>query len=360
MAAAAALRTSCRSLKMIARHRFHEGCKETNYEIARMHFKICERSCTRLNSTGDLSVCYWILGELASNKQYYSKATMFYEKAINTYTLARTFSQYQPSLSVIYARYSYALAGKNRLLPQSKPACDEEDEHRPNPQSDPEHLSQPIRSSSVDCSRTPSPTQGTSDKDSDTIESFSIMDCDALWSNSEPCQDRSPTYIVVTGHCQSESSKRETSTKREKAAGCYHSAPEPSHVLQPNKSSSVTESRTPPPTQGTSDINDSGTTESLSTMGDCDSDTQWQNGEPCQDPSPPYIVVTGPYQSESKGEDNLELEKAVEEIGSTNDSIHSVNIQIPGLMEREPICIPSTVQHFPAVHEYQNPWALIP
>ena len=73
---AAAFRKTCRSLnryqdnylEMIARHRFHEGRKENDYEITRRHLKVCEQNCTRLKSTGDLSVCYWILGELASNK----------------------------------------------------------------------------------------------------------------------------------------------------------------------------------------------------------------------------------------------------------------------------------------------------
>ena len=214
---AAALRTSYRSLnrnsdaylEMIARHQFHEGCKENNnYEVAKRHLKICKQTCTKLKSTGDLSVCYWTLGELASNKQYFSKASVFYEKAISTYTSARTFAQFQPSLSTIYARYSYALAGKDKLLPQPQPTCDEEDEHRPNPQSEPEHLNQPVES------RTPSPTQGISDIDRNSVmmtpelapdthstdgngttESLSMLsdyESDIQWPNGESCQQSGP------------------------------------------------------------------------------------------------------------------------------------------------------------------------
>ena len=132
---AVALRKSCQSLnrsqdnlEMIARRRFHEARKENDYEIARRHLKICERNYSRLKSTGDLSVCYWTLGERASNKQYFSKASIFYKKAIKMYASARTLAQFQPSLSAIYARYSYALAGKDHLLPQPQITYDVEDE----------------------------------------------------------------------------------------------------------------------------------------------------------------------------------------------------------------------------------------
>lgn len=191
---AAALRTTYRSLnrssdayrlEMIARHRFHEGRKESNYEIARRHLKICEQSCTRLNSAGDLSVCYWTLGELASNEQYYRKATMFYEKAISMYGSARTFSQFQPALSILYARYSYAQAGKDRLLPQSHPTHDIEDEHRPNLQ-----IAEPAPASP--------------DVHSGTTESNDYKS-KIHWAKGEQCQDVSHTYngMVVIEYCES-------------------------------------------------------------------------------------------------------------------------------------------------------------
>ena len=275
---AAVLRTSYRSLnrnsdtylEMIARHRFHEGRKENNYEVAKRHLKICEQTCTRLRSTGDLSVCYWTLGELASNKQYFSKASMFYEKAISTYDLARFFSQFQPSLSVIYARYSYAQAGKNRLLPQ--PTCDVEDEHRPNPQSEPEHLNQPIRSSSVDESRTPSPTQGTLEVDRNSM--------------------------------------------------MMHPQMTPELALD---------------THGT---DDSGTTESLSMLSDYESDILWPIGESCQ-------------------QSGLELEEAVEEVGSSD--VHVVNTPCPyaSSNDGELTHMSSTMQRFFGVHGDHNPQALV-
>ncbi|MCG8622735.1 MAG: hypothetical protein MJE68_12165, partial [Proteobacteria bacterium] len=84
--------------------------------------------------------------------------------------------QFQPSLSVIYARYSYALAGRDRLLPQSEPHLQPIDEHRPNPQSEPE---QPIIiSSSVDEfePRAPSPTpEGASDVDENSTVTPTCM-----------------------------------------------------------------------------------------------------------------------------------------------------------------------------------------
>jgi hypothetical protein len=192
---------------MIARHRFHEGHKESDYEIARRHLKICEQNCTRLKSTGDLSVCYWTLGEKASNKQYFSKASMFYEKAINTYSSAKTLSKFQPSLSVIYAHYSYALAGKDHLLPQSQTTYDVEDEHRPNPQS---HVSQP---GSVTESGTPNLTQSTYQSpelvsDIHSVNEGSTISPDTMdykskirWPKGIPCKDASRTYCgtVVTG-----------------------------------------------------------------------------------------------------------------------------------------------------------------
>ena len=211
---AVALRKSCRSLnrspdylEMIARHRFHEARKENDYEIARRHLKICEQNCSRLESTGDLSVCYWMLGERASNKQYFSKASMFYEKAINMYASARTFAQFQPSLSAIYARYSYALAGKDHLLPQPQTTYAIEDEHRPNPQS---HANQPR---SINESGTPSPSQSPSQSPELVTDTHNpghnsispgITDYKSKirWPKGVSCQDASQG-TVVTGSCES-------------------------------------------------------------------------------------------------------------------------------------------------------------
>ena len=207
---AAALRTSYRSLnrnsdaylEMIALHRFHEGRKANSYEVARRHLKVCEQTCTRLRSAGDLSVCYWTLTELASNKRYYSKASTFYEKAIHMYSSPKMLVQFQPSLSAIYARYSYALAGRDRLLPQSQPhpqpMCDVEDEHRPNPQSEPE---QPIiRSSSVDEPRAPSPTpEGVSDVDENSTVTPTLPSGSMPISSGSSQQFSEPAIASVIG-----------------------------------------------------------------------------------------------------------------------------------------------------------------
>ena len=237
---AAALRTSYRSLnknsdaylEMIALHRFHEGRKANNYEVARRHLKVCEQTCTRLRNAGDLSVCYWTLAELASNKQYYSKASMFYEKAIHTYSSPKMLEQFQPSLSAIYARYSYALAGRDRLLPQSQPHPQPIDEHRPNPQSEPE---QPIiRSSSVDEfePRAPSSTpEGASDVDENSTV-------------TPTCTSSSESVPISSGSSQQSS--------------------EPATA---------------------SDIDDDGTYDRydpLSTLSDYESDIQWPDGEQCE------------------------------------------------------------------------------
>ena len=227
--AAVALRKTCRSLnrnpdtyfEMIARHRFHEGRKESDYEVARRHLKICEQNCTRLKSTGDLSVCYWTLGEKASNKQYFSKASMFYEKAINTYGSARTLSKFQPPLSFIYARYSYALAGKGQLLPQLQPTYDVGDEHRPNLQSG---INQP-RTVSVNESGTQSISQSPeslSDEHSmnegSTI-SPGIADYKSKihWPRGVPCKDASTMYcgMIVAGNCAGSPSELEEAVEEE-------------------------------------------------------------------------------------------------------------------------------------------------
>lgn len=235
---AAALRTSYRSLnkksdaylEMIALHRFHEGRNANNYEVARRHLKVCEQTCTRLRSAGDLSVCYWTLAELASNKQYYSKASMFYEKAIHTYSSPKMLEQFQPSLSAIYAHYSYALAGRDRLLPQSQPHLQRIDEHRPNPQSEPE---QPIiRSSSVDEfePRAPSPTpEGASDVDENS---------------------------TVTPTCTS-----------------------PSGSVPIGSDSSQQSSE---PATGSDIDDDCGTYDPLGTLSDYENDIQWPDGQQCE------------------------------------------------------------------------------
>ena len=115
-------RKSCRlrnkksenDLRQEAWRLFREGQKECRYEQKKKHFEKCKKVCLQLNQQGDISVCNWILGGIAFEKQFYSKARQLCWKAISMYRLARTFEWHQPCLAQIYAQYSSAVVAASQ------------------------------------------------------------------------------------------------------------------------------------------------------------------------------------------------------------------------------------------------------
>ena len=109
---------------------FREGLKALScYELAKKHFKICETICNKLNMKGDVSTCNWILGELSFQHCYYSKACLFYKKAIKTYDEARIFLQHQPSLSDIRDKVKHAVHQRARYGTMAGDSSSKESAH---------------------------------------------------------------------------------------------------------------------------------------------------------------------------------------------------------------------------------------
>ena len=102
-----------------AKYHFRKALLTDNYPQAKRHYMICKSICNQLNRTGDVSVCYWSLGEIAFEKCYYSQATKFYGKTIETYDFSQMFDKYQRSLSVVHAQFSNAICQSKTTAKES-------------------------------------------------------------------------------------------------------------------------------------------------------------------------------------------------------------------------------------------------
>ena len=100
-----------------AEHFFHKArLLSYSYPRAKRHYMICKSICGQLKWMGDVSVCYWYLGQIAFEKCYYAKAMMFYGKSIKTFDFTKIFNQ--PSFSDILNQYHSANL-KKRAQPEN-------------------------------------------------------------------------------------------------------------------------------------------------------------------------------------------------------------------------------------------------